>query len=260
MKANDDMPGVTASPFGLGLRAYFGTLADFFFPWQCVLCGDEGPQLSGPLCPLCRAELLNSASVAQPFCPRCALPVGPFSSVREGCVNCRGHSLGFDQTFALGLYEGPIRHLCLLLKQERNAWLAPWLISLLIEARHVQLSALPSATWVVPVPLHWRRHLVRGYNQARALGSELSRKLHLKMPQPLRRVRSTGHLKGMSSKERIKAMRGAFKVRSDRVIKGRDILLVDDVLTTGATCGAAARALKQAGARHVTVAVVGRTV
>jgi ComF family protein len=186
--------------------------------------------------------------------------VGPFADLHGGCAKCRGRPQGFDAALALGAYEGETRNLCLRLKHERNAWLAPWMSGLLAEARRTDLDQLPSDAWVVPVPLHWWRRLKRGYNQAEALAHGLARRLDLSVHKPLRRIKPTDRLAQMGVTERIEALRGAFRARSDPRLKGKTVLLVDDVLTTGATSGAAARALKQAGAKRVIVAVLARTV
>jgi ComF family protein len=256
------LPGCSAfrQVLARGLTACGLAIDDLIFPWTCLLCGSEEPGLQGPFCPPCRADLLEAAAPAtNPRCPRCALPVGPFADLHDGCARCRGHSLGFDAALALGAYEGPVRELCLRLKHERNAWLAPWLCDLLVEARRAEIARLPADTWVVPVPLHWWRRFRRGYNQADALAGGLARRLDLRIRRPLRRVKSTDPLARKGATERLEAMRGAFQSRRDPGLKGRTILLVDDILTTGATSGAAARALKKAGARRVAVAVLART-
>jgi ComF family protein len=176
----------------------------------------------------------------------------------RGCNDCRGRSLGFDGALAFGRYEDTIRNLCLRLKAERNAWLAPWLSELLADAYRHQLTKLPGETWIVPIPLHWMRWLERGYNQAEALARGLSKLLALPLHQPLWRIKAGDHLAHYSASSRFEAMQQAFRARADPDLKGRTILLVDDVLTTGATCGAAARALKKAGARRVVVATIAR--
>jgi len=233
---------------------------DLLFPWTCLLCGTEGGALHGPLCASCRAGLIDAAAVVgTSVCPRCALPVGPHAELRRGCAECRGRSLGFDAALALGPYAESIRDLCLRLKNERNAWLAPWLGNLLADARQSELTLLPRDTWIVPVPLHWWRRLQRGYNQAEALARGLSRSLDLRVHQPLRRIKATDRLAHKTASDRMDAMRQAFRVRPDPGLNGQTILLVDDILTTGATCGAAARALKQAGAKRVIIAVLART-
>jgi ComF family protein len=231
------------------------------FPWRCELCGIETAGQDGPFCAPCRDQLMIAAAVSRrSSCPRCALPVGPFADLHRGCARCRGRSQGFDAAMALGAYEGTTRDLCLRLKHERSAWLAAWMTDLLVEARRADLDQLPRDTWVVPVPLHWWRRLRRGYNQAEALAQGLGRRLDLRVRKPLRRIKSTDRLARMGVTERIEALRGAFHARPDARLKGKTVLLVDDVLTTGATSGAAARALKQAGAKRVVVAVLARTV
>jgi ComF family protein len=235
---------------------------ELVFPWTCLICGVQQHDAKGPLCTTCRERLLSTAiATAASSCPRCALPVGPHANLQGGCVNCRGHSLGFDNALAMGIYEGSIRDFCLNLKHERNAWLARWMSDLLVESRRDELTRLlPHDAWIVPVPLHWWRRMRRGYNQAEALAFHLSHHLDLRVCQPLRRVKATDRLAHQSALERRKAMRDIFQAHRFPGLRGKTILLVDDILTTGATTGAAARCLKQAGAKRVVVAVLARTV
>src|SRR5262249_41536364 len=145
------------------------------------------------------------------------------------------------------------------LKQEANAWLARWLANLVLEARRDRFTQfLASDSWVVPVPLHWWRELRRGYNQSDALARGLAKGLGLPVRHPLRRVMATHRLAGLGPTERRELMRNAFRIRRGARLDQRSVLLVDDVLTTGATAGAAARVLKHAGAAHVTIVVIGR--
>lgn len=226
------------------------------FPWACSIC--EGPGEDSPFCGSCRRALLDASGSV---CPRCAMPLGPWANQAGGCSECRGRSLGFDAALALGSYDGTIRELCLRLKQERNAWLAPWLAEVLVEAR-AELRRLPGDSWVAPIPLHWKRQWQRGYNQAEALAGGLAKRLGLPLVRPLRRTCATPPLAFAGRVERARVMRGAFEVRRGRRagpgLSGRTVLLVDDILTTGATCGAAARALKRAGAARVVAVVIGR--
>jgi ComF family protein len=228
------------------------------FPWSCTVCGMEG--ITGPFCGACRERLLEqSVSESKSVCPRCALRVGPFADLRGGCASCRDRSLGFDASFAMGPYDGELRELCLLLKHERNAWLGLRLSELFVEARRDVFGTLPPDTLVVPVPLHWWRQWERGYNQAEALAEGVAKQLKLPVRRVLKRAVGTRKLAELGVTARSKVMRGAFRARPRSKVIGRTVLLVDDVLTTGATCGAAARALKQAGAVRVVVAIIART-
>jgi ComF family protein len=239
-----------ASGWGDGLGA-------LVFPWSCAVCGAHDTH--GPFCSTCHGELLEqAASGAASACPRCALSAGPFADLERGCAECRGKPLGFDAAIALGPYQGALRELCLRLKSERNAWLAPWLSKLMVAARRDVLDSLASEACLVPVPLHWWRRWRRGYNQAEGLARGLGRLLGRPVRRHLRRQRATDRLVTLSPTERSEAMRGAFVAKRGMGQSERTVLLVDDVLTTGATCGEAARALKRAGARRVVVVVIAR--
>lgn len=237
-------------------------VCDLVFPWRCLLCEDSGPKVRGPFCSPCRGELLKLAEgYAALSCPRCALPVGPFADLRGGCHQCRRRPLGFDSAIALGGHEAPWRDFVLNLKKERWAFLAPTMAALWAEARRVAFDAVPADALVAPVPQHWFRRLSRRYNQADALAGALAKALDRECRDLLRRVKPTPHLVGRGRQERALAMRGAFAARrgvGPSLLKGRTVLLVDDVLTTGATLGSAARALKRAGARRVVAVVVSR--
>jgi ComF family protein len=253
-------PGAAGSAVARWLGALGRAVDALVFPWACAACGAEGT--GEAFCPSCRGDLLErAAKAAASACPRCALPAGPYADLRGGCGDCRGRSLGFEAAIALGPYEGTLRELCLRMKHDRDAWLAPWIGDLWIRARGEALDrlGLPPDAWVVPVPLHWRRHWGRGYNQAEALARGLAGRLDRPVRRPLRRVADTRKLAVMSATDRAKALRKAFRARKGVALQGRTILLVDDVLTTGATCGAAARALRRAGAGRVIVAVMART-
>lgn len=234
------------------VSACLGAADALAYPWSCRLCGVESER--NPFCAGCRAELLSAAG---PACERCAMPLGPWVRMRGGCRECRGRLLGFDSAIALGRYTGSIRELCLALKHEPNAWLASWLVDLLIDARGRAFGTMGEAC-VVPIPLHWRRHWSRRYNQAEALAQRLARRLGLPCLRALRRTAATQPLAGLGRTERLEVMHGAFRARGSRRLRGRTVLLVDDVMTSGATCGSAARALKKAGASRVVAVLIGR--
>ena len=240
-------------------RAAGRAVGDLLFPWRCQLCEAAGPGLDAPFCPPCRDGLLRAAIAhAAASCPRCALPVGPHADVRGGCSACRRRPLGFDSALALGPHQAPWRDFVLTLKGERGAYLAPALATILAEARRDALAAVPADAPVVAVPQHWLRRLARRYNQAEVLAHALAGATGLQPLDALRRVKPTPRLVGRGRQARALALRGAFAARRGADLKGRTVLLVDDVLTTGATLGSAARALKRAGARRVVAVVVSR--
>lgn len=113
------------------------------------------------------------------------------------------------------------------------------------------LGDLPQGSALVPVPLHRRRLWQRGFNQAGLLAKELSRRSGLKVDHPLIRTKRTPPLKGMSRQQRLRTVAGAFRLRPGTNLKGRTVVLVDDVLTTGSTAESCARVLLRAGAVRV---------
>lgn len=219
------------------------------FASPCSICGAD----DGPFCAGCRGEMLDAGTQ----CARCALSAGPWADLRRGCSSCRGRPLGFDAAIALGPYQGPIREVCLGMKHFRNAWLSRWSVDLLIEARGNRLRDA-AADLVVAVPLHWWRRLERGYNQSEALARALSSRLGIPRGNPLVRLAATPKLAPHGRTERAKMMKQAFGTRRRPGVEGKAVMLVDDILTTGATCGAAARALKRAGAKRVIAVVLAR--
>lgn len=137
--------------------------------------------------------------------------------------------------------------------------MARWLADLLLEARGSLIREwAETSEGVVAVPLHWWRHWRRGYNQSEEIAARLAQRLGLPLLHPLKRVKPTPKLPGRSRLERNEILRGAFESRGRKPLNGQDVILVDDVLTTGATCGAAARILKKAGARRVLAVVLAR--
>lgn len=250
----------------LSLETVRGIL-DFVFPRECPICeadSDDAPSLysslsGSPFCKACRLELLEAAG---PSCSRCAMPIGPFADPAGPCRECVKNRFGFQGAFALGPYSGAIRELILEMKHEKGAWMAPWLGGLLAEASPAlrELASKNPRMLVVPIPLHWKREWSRGYNQSDELARGIARSLGLKHGNALKRVQSSAILPGMGRTQRAKALQNAFRLKrfAKSKIQGRPILLVDDVLTTGATAGSAARTLKRAGAARVALAVIGR--
>jgi ComF family protein len=158
----------------------------------------------------------------------------------------------------MGPYEGRLREVVLRLKHHSGEGLAELLGELWVDQARQAFQAA-QADVVVPVPLHWWRRWRRGYNQSVALALGTSGRLGLPChPGWLRRIRHTPHQTYLSAAARRDNVRGAFRARPAAGLKDRTVLLIDDVMTTGATVGEAARALRDAGARRVVVAVLAR--
>jgi len=249
--------------------------ADLLLPAVCGACGRAGP-LEGGLCGRCRLELLSLVAVSS--CPRCGGSLGPNVPARpDGCGQCHSTLPRFARTYRLGPYAGCLRRAIRDLKYRRNLRLRGNLTRLLAEriraagaagaADNTDCDTIgPDAgdaqtrrpEVVLAVPMHWLRRLGRGFDHARAIAAGLARELDLPLGCELVRVRNTPPQVNLPRTRRLENVRGAFAVRSTASIAGADVLLVDDVTTTGATADEASRVLLAAGAQSVTLAVLAK--
>jgi len=240
--------------FTASLRAGLTPLVDLVYPPRCPLCG-EGLAAQTGLCPACWSEL---AIPGEPACARCQRPFGE-GSVGQGavCAPCLAAPPRHDGIAAGTLYNDGARRLVLAFKHGRRIALAP-MLARLIAAR---LPAMEGEWLVVPVPLHRGRLWRRGFNQAALLGRELEKFTGGRLVvDGLVRRRPTPVLGGLGRKARARALGGAIAANPARaaLIEGAQVLLVDDVLTSGATSDACVSALKRAGARRVVIACFAR--
>jgi ComF family protein len=207
--------------------------------------------------PVCRA-CLECPAPFEPeyFCIRCGTPfLNGFPLDQEGrCALCRSGLRGYDGTFCYGSYEGTLRELIHLLKYSRIQPLARPLAGHLLRA----LPRNESFDMIVPVPLHWRRRWQRGFNQSELLAREVARHTGIPVHSVLRRARATAPQAGLTSAKRRANVLHVFQVKGAGACSGRRILLIDDVLTTGATAASCAAVLKRAGASRVCVLTIAR--
>lgn len=215
-----------------------GGLLDLLFPGRCAACG-VGPW---PLCPGCAASV---PVITPPLCERCGRPAEMSLS---RCVDCPPRTI--DIARAPFLYDGPVARTIRALKFGGWRALAQPLAAAMASAMSLEAECI---TWV---PLSRRRRAARGYDQAEVLARELARDLRLPAVSVLRRIRDTPSQASQSGRERRRALRGAFT--ADAPVAGT-VLLVDDVLTTGATASACAVALRTAGAARVALVTAARS-
>jgi ComF family protein len=223
------------------------------FPDVCVRCEQLIADRALAMCPDC-VQLL--ASDPHFSCPRCSSTVGEFTDLHKGCPRCRDERFHFDSVTRLGPYENDLRDAVIAMKHLPGETLATAMGQLLAQRREDRFRALPVHV-VIPVPLHWWRHLWRGYNQSAAIGAPIAQLLKVAMPTGwLRRSRVTKRQGLMGKSDRKANLVNAFQCTSRARLNGLTVLLVDDVLTTGATASEAARTLKANGALSVHVAVL----
>jgi len=235
-------------------RAVCGLL-DLLFPDECRICEQPLHEISRiPVCLYCLKQ--PQALDAEFFCRTCRTPFlnrYPLDETGQ-CSLCRLGLNGFDDVYSAGAYEGNLRKLIHLFKFEGVRPLARPLGNFLAQVlpREQRFDA------IVPMPLHWRRRWQRGFNQSELLAREISRRWNVPLRSPVRRKKATVPQAGLTSAQRRKNVQGAFEVKRGPRLDGLSILLIDDVLTTGATASACARALKRGGAARVSLLTLAR--
>jgi ComF family protein len=203
---------------------------------------------------------LFAALLAPPRCSACDAPAAWLAAFCPSCAQAVEHSPdGDSRDIAAFVYGGAVARAITRFKYDARPDLARPLGDLLARAVLAHADALDGCL-VVPVPLHRTRLAERGFNQAALLGARVARRLRVPMlPLALGRDRDTAKQAKLDRGARLENVAGAFCVREPERVRGRAVLLVDDVCTTGATLGACSRALIEARARWVARAVVART-
>jgi ComF family protein len=248
-------PSGVARPRAPGGRDWLGGLHHVLLPAPCLGCGEPLPAKAAlGLCTPCRGKL---APLSRNACAVCAGPIDAFEPpAGYRCGACRGQPPAFDRLLALWTYREPLDAVIQGLKFRRLDYLGRHLAVAIADGLG---EALDGFDGVVPVPLHWRRHLTRGYNQAERIARPLAGRLGLPLIPALRRSRPTPPQTSLGKTGRLANLRRAFRVPRPGTVRGLRLLLVDDVATTGATLDAAAAVLQRAGAGGVTAVVAART-
>ena len=233
--------GPVATTYQSFLRGFGAAILDFALPPRCAGCADVIADVDG-FCPECWAQI---EWLGNSGCECCGLPLE--GTEAELCARCLADPPPLDRMRAAVAYGDLPRSIALRLKYGRKVALARTM------ARYMApLAREEEATLIIPVPLHRWRLWSRGFNQSGLVANELGRRWRLPVAHRLlKRVKATRPLKGLNYQQRRKAVAGAFKVDAAMPIAGASIVLIDDVLTSGSTAEACARALRKAGARRV---------
>ena len=221
-------------------------MLDWLFRPQCAACSAP----DDALCEACSAALEELG----PACPRCAEPTGEYELV---CARCVRDPLPLERIVAPWRFGGPLASAIRRLKFTGASHVARTVAPLWAPL----LAAAADNAIVVPIPLHWRRRFHRGYDHAWLLAIHACALAGLPPPLPaLRRIRASPPQSTLPAAQRAENVRGAFVVRRRLapLLAGREVILVDDVVTTGSTLAAAARALKRAGAASITGVALAR--
>lgn len=234
------------------LKRFSLTILEFFLPRLCLFCGAAvGEEAQVAVCPECQGRI---EWVESPVCPCCGLVFDSREGPEHLCGPCQKDPPPFRRARAAAVYEGPVAEAIKRFKFGRQMAYLPVLQSWLKQPRCQEL--LEEADLLAPVPLHPRRLKARGFNQALLLAqgweeTPLSREVVV-------RLRHTKPQIGLNPKERRENVQRAFAVPHPQEVKGKKVLLVDDLYTTGATAKECARVLRRAGASEVNVLTVAR--
>lgn len=226
-------------------------LLNWVYPAHCYHCQRPLNPAGNPLlCGDCR-RWLDRQRITPPLCGTCGLPLSGRDGMTE-CVNCRMLRPRYRLARSIFTYSGPAESIVHSFKYEGNYFLGPRLLKRAIN-RDWFPADLGGYDSVVPVPLHSRRRRDRGFNQAAMLGRVISRDRQLiLLRDALRRERNTPKQASLSRSKRRENVKRAF-IQGRQEVKGQKVLLVDDVMTTGATAGECARTLSRGGAEVVDV-------
>jgi len=222
-------------------------LNQLLWPAVCINCRQGICETDNGLCKDCWGELLSCSGAD--YCPRCGRDVSKFALLGGACPDCQGSHIHFDRMARSGVYTDALSKMTLAFKKGRTE--LDVILGFLADSALQGSSFVNEIEFFVPVPLHWRRRLARGYNQSLVLAKRLSHPT-AEINTDLVRIRHTKSQPMMpTAAARARNVAGAFAVRRGLKFTGRKICLVDDIKTTGATLNECAKTLKEAGAARV---------
>jgi ComF family protein len=239
------------------------SLIDLIYPPRCPICQaflqDQNTLQGKQDLPFCQACFKDFTAIESPLCSLCGRPFSDGAERDRICEDCLRKRPAYDIARAPYLYDGALMTAIQELKYAQRSHLADSLGSLLASFAQTWIGELKGSL-IMPVPLHPRRLRSRGFNQSLLLSRCVAARTGAQLDfLSLRRTRYTKPQTELSSEERKKNVRKAFEVVKPEAVKGRTIVLVDDVATTGSTLNECAKALKRAGAESVLCLVLART-
>lgn len=235
------------------LREFFETLVDLVYPKACLACKEKisNAPANKVVCDRCFAKIEKNLP---PFCHCCGRRLDKRGFLKNICPVCRRKMLHFDRAFSPCLYSGVIKELIHEFKYKNKEFLGPVLGEFMLEFAREYNLPVDFVDFIVPVPLHKAKLREREFNQAQILAGCIAKEFKKDLlTDALLRTRNTKTQTNLETDERFENVKGSFSVSDNKYIKGKNILLVDDVLTTGATSSEAAFALKESGANIVFV-------
>ena len=227
--------------------SYLKNLQQIFWQNYCRCCNAVIAEDDKYFCSDCWSQL--GYCFVDSFCRRCGREISAFGQLPDGCAHCQNENFHFDSIACAGIYKEPLSNLIVKFKLADRTYLLPALEDFARSAVY-KADFFNSVDFVVPMPLHWRRRFQRGFNQSAFIAKSI------KIPNAgfntdLVKIRHTQDQTAVTFAERKKNLQGAFAVRRGHNFEGKNICLIDDVKTTGATLNECAKVLKEAGAQKV---------
>jgi competence protein ComFC len=243
-----------------GMQFGLRKILDFVFPKPCISCDGKIKDDERFLCAPCKEDI---GFIRQPLCFQCGVPADlsyHYPHEKFVCGDCRKIPFKFDQARSLGFYDTVLRTMIHHFKYRKQMGVLAEMDLLLEKYFSENPGFCPDFT-VSPIPLHFSKMKERGFDQAFLIARQVAKVLKLPLEGGLlRRVKATSPQATMTRVERARNIKGAFEINRPELIEGKNILLVDDVFTTGATVNEAAKVLKNKGAGSVYVFTLGRVV
>ena len=241
--------------WGMFSRLIYG-LIEIIYPKRCLGCGKRlvGKHQSSVeefICLNCQSLIKRNLP---PFCRSCGRRLNPKACTSNICTSCIKNQMHFDRAFSPFLYEDTVRTLIHEFKYKRKDYLGEILANLMIDFIAEYSLPIDYLDLIIPIPLHKTKLREREFNQAQVLSEYIGKKFNKPViNNVLTRNRLTKTQTGMNNQERFLNAKGSFSLTDNFALEGKNILLVDDVLTTGATSSEASYVLKNAGANIVFV-------
>ena len=259
MTKNDQITPLPVSHFNviipLVLKEFFTGFCDLVYPHTCLLCKKfiQSADKKIPVCSNCQQTIIKNKP---PFCGRCSRYLGSDNEQLE-CKECRRHTPFFDGAWCACLYNDALRKLIHLFKYGEKTSLQYFFLQRIFSFLKEYNFDIKDYEIAMPIPLHKTRMRERGFNQAQLLAQKIARELNIPLSTGnLQRIRNTKNQARLTQKERWTNIKGAFTITDSFELFDKSVLLVDDLLTTGATASEAARILKMAGAKKVGILAV----
>jgi len=233
------------------LRAFYHSFCDLLFPHNCIFCKKYLPHTGRDvgLCPDCQNAIKKNVP---PFCQRCSRHL--LEPAQGLCPDCLHYQPHFDCAWGATYYNDMMKRLVHLFKYGNKTALRHHFSHLIFSFMESYQINARQFDMIAPIPLHPARFRERGYNQSQILADSLARKFSLPVSlNNLIRTRNTRNQAHLGQKERWTNIKAAFRIKRPSEFQGKTVLIVDDLMTTGATASEASRVLKETGARKVGV-------